>query len=43
MNQPKYQIIAGIAGILTIMAISSLVLRVHITKETEQLTLYGFV
>lgn len=38
MNQPKYQIIAVIAGILAIMSISSLVLRVHITKDTEHLT-----
>ena len=38
MENPKYQIIAVIAGILTIIAFSSLVLRVHMTKETEHLT-----
>jgi uncharacterized protein with PQ loop repeat len=38
MENPKYQLIAVIAGILTIMAFSSLVLRVHMTKETEHLT-----
>jgi uncharacterized protein with PQ loop repeat len=38
MENPKYQLIAVIAGILTIIAFSSLVLRVHMTKETEHLT-----
>jgi uncharacterized protein with PQ loop repeat len=38
MENPKYQIIAVIAGILTIIAFSNLVLRVHMTKETEHLT-----
>jgi len=39
MERPKYQIIAVISGILTIIAFSSLVIRVHITKITEHLTL----
>jgi uncharacterized protein with PQ loop repeat len=38
MEQPKYQYIAGIAGILTILAFSHLVNRVYITKQTEHLT-----
>ena len=38
MENPKYQLIAVIAGILTIIAFSSLVLRVHMTKETDHLT-----
>jgi uncharacterized protein with PQ loop repeat len=38
METPKYQIIAVISGILTIIAFSTLVLSVHITKETEHLT-----
>ena len=38
MEKPKYQIIAIISGILAITAFSSLVLRVHLTKETEHLT-----
>jgi|694.fasta_scaffold15691_11 uncharacterized protein with PQ loop repeat len=38
MEKPKYQIIAIISGILTIIAFSSLVLSVHITKETAHLT-----
>ena len=35
---PKYQIIAVISGIFSILAFSSLVLRVHMTKETDHLT-----
>jgi len=38
MDNQKYKLIAVIAGILTIIAFSSLVLRVHITKETEHLS-----
>ena len=38
MDNQKYQIIAVISVILTIIAFSSLVLRVHMTKETEGLT-----
>jgi len=38
METPKYQIIAVISGILTIIAFSTLVLSVHITKEAEHLT-----
>jgi len=38
MDGPKYQIIAVISGILTILALSSLVIRVHFTKETEHFT-----
>ena len=38
MEHPKYQVIAGLAGILTLLAFSHLVYRVHITKETEHLT-----
>ena len=36
--QPKYQIIAIISGILTIMAFSNLVLTVYIKKEAEHLS-----
>jgi Na+/melibiose symporter-like transporter len=38
MDNQKYQIIAVISVILTIIAFSSLVLRVHMTKESEHLT-----
>ena len=38
MEKPKYQIIAVISGMLTLLAISSLVITAHITKETEHLT-----
>ena len=34
MEKPKYQLIAVIAFILTIIAVSSFVLRVHMTKDT---------
>lgn len=37
MEHPKYQIIAIIAGIFTILGFSHLVLRVYNTKETEHL------
>jgi len=37
-NNPKYQIIALISGIFSITAFSSLVLRAHMTKETDHLT-----
>jgi uncharacterized protein with PQ loop repeat len=38
MEHPKYQIIAVISGILTILAFSHLVHRVYTTKQTEHLT-----
>ena len=38
MEHPKYQIIAIISGILTILAFSHLVYRVYTTKQTEHLT-----
>jgi len=38
VEQPKYQNIAIISSILTIVAFSYLVFRVHNTKETEHLT-----
>ena len=38
MDNQKYKIIAVISVILTIIAFSNLVLRVHMTKETEGLT-----
>lgn len=38
MEQPKYQFIAGLAGILTILGFSHLVYRVYKTKETDHLT-----
>ena len=38
MEYPKYQYIAVISGILTILGFSHLVYRVHTTKETEHLT-----
>ena len=34
----KYQILAAIAGFISILSFASLVLRVHLTKEAEQLT-----
>ena len=36
---PKYQIIAVISSILTILAFSNLIFNVHMTKETEHLSL----
>ena len=36
---PKYQIIAVISSILTILAFSHLIFNVHMTKETEHLSL----
>jgi uncharacterized protein with PQ loop repeat len=38
MEHPKYQYIAVISGVLTIIAFSHLVYRVYITKQTEHLT-----
>jgi uncharacterized protein with PQ loop repeat len=38
MVQQKAQFIAIISGILTIIAFSTLVLTVHVTKRTENLT-----
>lgn len=38
MNSPKYQIIAGIAGIFTLLALSNLIYRVYDTQNTEHLT-----
>jgi heme A synthase len=38
MDGPKYQIIALISRIITILALSSLVIHAHITKETEHIT-----
>ena len=38
VDHPKYQIIAVVSGILTILGFSHLVFRVHTTKETEHLT-----
>ena len=38
MDHPKYQFIAVISGILTILAFSHLVHRVYTTKQTEHLT-----
>lgn len=38
MEHPKYQYIAVISGILTIIAFSHLVHRVYTTKQTEHLT-----
>jgi uncharacterized protein with PQ loop repeat len=38
VEQPKYKNIAIISSILTIVAFSYLVFRVHNTKETEHLT-----
>ena len=37
-QNPKYQFIAVISGILTILAFSHLVHRVYTTKQTEHLT-----
>jgi uncharacterized protein with PQ loop repeat len=38
MSNPKYQIIAGIAGTLTLLALSNLIHRVYSTQNTEHLT-----
>ena len=38
MEYPRYQYIAVISGILTILAFSHLVHRVYTTKQTEHLT-----
>ena len=38
MSHPKYQIIAGIAGTLTLLALSNLIHRVYSTQNTEHLT-----
>ena len=38
MNNPKYQIIAGIAGTLTLLALSTLIHRVYKSQNTEHLT-----
>jgi uncharacterized protein with PQ loop repeat len=38
MEHPKYQIIAIISGILTILAFSHLVYRVYKTKQADHLT-----
>lgn len=38
MSNSKYQIIAGIAGILTLLALSNLIHRVYTTQNTEHLT-----
>ena len=38
-DEPKYQIIAVISSILTILAFSNLIFNVHMTKETEHLSL----
>jgi uncharacterized protein with PQ loop repeat len=38
MEHPKYQVIAGLAGILTIVGFSHFVYRVHITTETDHLS-----
>ena len=37
-DYPKYQSIAFIAGIFTLMALSHLIYRVYITRHTEHLT-----
>jgi uncharacterized protein with PQ loop repeat len=38
MEHPKYQGIAIISGVLTILAFSHLVYRVYLTNQTEHLT-----
>jgi uncharacterized protein with PQ loop repeat len=38
MERPKYQIIAFISGIFTLIAFTNLVSRVHFTKYTEHLS-----
>jgi uncharacterized protein with PQ loop repeat len=38
MEHPKYQGIAVIAGVCTILAFTHLIRRVYLTKETEHLT-----
>ncbi len=38
MERPKYQIIAFISGIFTLIAFSTLVSRIHFTKNTDNLT-----
>ena len=39
IEKPKYELIAVISGILTIISFSSLIINVHITKDTENFTL----
>ena len=38
MGSPKYQMIVGIAGTFTLLALSSLIYRVYDTQNTEHLT-----
>jgi uncharacterized protein with PQ loop repeat len=38
MEKPKYQIIAFISGVFTLIAFSTLVSRIHFTKNTDNLT-----
>jgi hypothetical protein len=38
MENPKYQWIAFVAGMLTILALIDLIYGVHLTKQTEHLT-----
>ena len=37
-SHPKYQIIAAVSGMFSTLAFSSLVIHLHMTKETEHLT-----
>ena len=37
-SHSKYQILTAVSGMLAILAFSSVVLRVHMTKETDNLT-----
>ena len=38
MEHPKYQLLAIVSGILTILAFSHIVYKVYITQQTEHLT-----
>ena len=38
MESPKYQWIAVVSGVLTILAFSHLVYKVYLTKQTDHLT-----
>ena len=38
MGHPKYQLLAIISGILTILGFSNLIINVHTTKNTKHLT-----
>lgn len=42
VERPKYQLIAGISGTMTLLAVSTLMHNVHTTKKTDNLTYIWF-